>query len=246
MKRELQKKLKSMIGAEEFKGLLQNLEASYVNLMNTEALDAFYNRAFLFSINAGDGLHYQLSLLADFLGEIEDEVVEIKIEKLRQPDITDAESVRKVTPREIINYKLEQSGLDYIHNYRIACIDISDWIDQCESPEFRAILSFLAPTAAEQRIVFRIPAVDEVTLLRVKESIGHFISVDEVYTPPFSIDQYYEYARQIMEEDGISISRDAEDDFKELIRLERNGFYFWGFESIRRILDEVLLNILTE
>lgn len=246
MKRELQKKLKAMIGADEFKNLLLNLESSYINLMNTEALEAFYNRAFLFSINAGDGLHYQLSLLADFFSEIEDEVVEIKTVKLAQPDIMDAESAKKISPREIINYTLEQSGLKLIFGYRIVCVDISDWIDQCESSEFRAILSFLKPTASDQRIVFRIPAVDEVTLLRVKEAIGHFIAVEEVYTPPFTIDQYYKYAKQLMEEDGISIDSDAMDDFKELIRTERNSFYFWGFESIRRILDELLLEKLRE
>lgn len=242
MKKELQKKLKSMIGADEFKNLLLDLETSYINLMDTEALDAFYNRAFLFSINAGDGLHYQLSLLAEFLGEIEESAVEIKYVKISQPDILDAENAKKISPREIVNYTLEQSGLNLIFNYRIVCIDISDWIEQCESSEFRAILSFLKPTATDQRIVFRIPAVDEVTLLRVKEAIGHFMSVEEVYTPPFSIDQYYQYAQQLMEADGITIERDAMDDFKEIIRTERNTFYFWGFESVRRIIDDVLLN----
>lgn len=233
-----------MIGAYEFKAMYHDMEDAYNCFKNMSAIEPFYNRVFLFSINDGDGFNYQMSLLSNLATKIEEEKVEVKHIKLKLPDILDAEDPKRTTDRDIVLHTLKTSDALSPGSYRIMCLDIRDWIDKCEGPEFRAVLARLKDTLMDQRVIFRIPAVDEATLMRVKECIGWFMDVKEVYTPPFSLEQYMEYADALLKERGIELDAEAHSMLEKLISKEKQSFSFWGFKSVKTIVDSIVISHL--
>ncbi len=237
-----------LIGAGEFKAYVRRLALLKEHLKEApkpeEAL-FLLRRPALFSINAGDGFKTQmkcLSLLWE--GIAGTDTVPVKIHTLPWPDGEEGENSKKATPRDQVLSVIEEEGFTQPWSFRILCLNIPEWIDCAEGPEFRAVLSRLRKTLRDQILVFRIPAVDTLTLKRVKEAIGWFMNVDEVYCPPFSVEEYYQYALREMEKRDMVPGEGTEEMIRELLARERRRPSFTGFHSVKRLVDEMMFSAL--
>ena len=206
-----------------------------------------FERALLFSINDGDGLHTQLQLLGKLWeGILLLNSMPVIYRELRLPDRMEIINTEKLSDRDIVLSNIEADELLYVPCKQILCLDITQWIDRVESSEFRAVLSRLRDTTEDQLIVFRVPAVDDQALERLREAIGWFFNVDIVYTPPCSLDDYYAYALQKMEKRGLEADEEALAALRRALELRRSDSGFWGFHSVDILIDDLIFAALQD
>jgi len=232
-----------LIGAKEFKRYLCDTMEVATHMSGGEMF--VFERAVLFSINDGDGLRTQLRLLARLWeGVWGIKRIPVDYRELRLPDRMDARSFEKLSDRDIMLSNLAEDGLLRPSFRRVLCLDVTKWIDRVERSDFRAALSRLRDTTEEQLVVFRVPAVDELTLRRLREAIGWFFNVDVVFTPPFALDDYYAYALRQMERRGLEADEDARAALRRALERLRGSGGFWGFHSVDVLIDDMVFAAL--
>ncbi len=242
-------KLAGLIGAEDLKKYIDKTKALFLAFEDREK-DMLDNRAVLMSINEGDGLRTWLFYIRGMFRKMWDEEIEVKYYELKIPDLMDATNSKYTSKRDIVLGLLDEDDivdLKYINGmgFRILCMDITKWIDNVESAEFRAVLSRLRATLGSQFVIFRIPAVDAVTLKRVKGAIEWFMNVDAIYCPPYSIEDYYSYGIKLMEERGIEADDRVREILRDLIERERRDRNFCGFVTVSSIVDRMTFAALS-
>ncbi len=238
-----------LIGADDFKEFIERSSKLYQHAGECDSVIlTAVSRMYLLSVNPGDGIDTQLGILTDVLramGNVED--LGVQYFTLHLPD----HSVQSLNPeirtdRDIVLEQIRDMGLLRIDQRRICCIDISRWIDRVESAEFRAVLARLRDRIYDQFVVFWIPAVDEITLRRVRESIGWFVNVDDLYTPPFSVDQYYAFGLNKLEKMDVRLDEGARRIFRDCIVSRRTDKNFFGFNTINNLINEMIFTSLME
>ena len=242
---DLQQKVNGLIGAEDLKRYLYELAKLYDRL-GENGPPVLYERAVLLSIKEGDGLDTWIAAITECWRLIlELESIPVKYYELKLPDLLDAGDARKTSGRDIVLHTIQEDGiLESPYVRRILCVDITKWIDNVEGQEFRAVLSHLRQSTEEQFVLFRIPAVDEVTFHRVREAIGWFMNVDPLYCPPFAIEEYMTYACMYLERRDVTLKRGAKTALAKLIQSERRDRNFCGFKTVRRIADDMIYSAL--
>lgn len=238
--------LDELIGADEFVRFVNNLAGFYRRTHDTDCASVFFKRAFLFSINDGDGFGRQMKILSNMHRELDDayEFCYVDYQTLEKPTLDDAVDAEKVTIRDLVLQEIDTKMMVESSGFHILAVDIREWIEEVETPEFRAALARFRDSLKHQRVVFRIPAVDEATLLRVKEAIRWYMCVDEVYTAPVSLDGYMEYADRLCKKKDIIMTDEARNMFREVVSESRKDTMFWGFNTISILVDEMMFDSL--
>ncbi|MCR5675785.1 MAG: hypothetical protein K6G16_08760 [Lachnospiraceae bacterium] len=237
---QLKREAEELLGAEDLKRYVNDVCGLYAYVQE-DRICTLFERALLLSVSEGDGLNTWLSIIArlwEFLLDMDH--VSVFPYTLKLPDLMNAGSMQKTSDRDIVLHTIEEDGvLESIFGRRILCVDITAWIDRVEGADFRAVLSRLKQSMEDQFVVFRIPAVDAVTLRRIREAIGWFMNVDALYCPPFTIDDYLIYAMRRLERSGIRVEAGVTEPLREIITNERRDRGFCGFKTVRRITDEL-------
>ncbi|MCR4655270.1 MAG: hypothetical protein K5770_03460 [Lachnospiraceae bacterium] len=243
----MEKKVDTLIGAEELKRYVNELYKLYYHIseQNPYFKDTLNERVILLSINEGDGLTTWLKSIAGIRGLLNNEDdIPIEEYELRLPNLADAKNLDEVSDRDIVLNTIETDDILYPDYMRLLCIDITKWVDAVDSPAFRAVLSRLRQHLDEQFLVFRIPAVDEVTFRTVKEAIGWFMNVDGLYCPPYGIDDYLKYGMKRLKKQKVVVGNGIEELFREIIAGEKRDPNFCGFTTVRCLADRMVLNAL--
>lgn len=247
--KEAVSKAEKLIGADDLKEFVERSSLLFKHSAECDAVTvSAISRMYILSVNSGDGICTQLDILTDVLRAMGDvENLGVQHFTLNLPD----HSIRKLdseakTDRDIVLEDIKDMGLLKVDKRRICCIDISGWIDRIESAEFRAVLARLRDRMYDQFTVFWIPAVDELTLRRVHEAIEWFVNVDDIYTPPFSVDQYYEYGINKLEKMDVRLDEGAREIFRNCIISRRTDKNFFGFNTINNLINEMIFTTLME
>ena len=249
---EVLEKTDRLFGLEEFKNYIKDFSDSYNHMgtrIDEQALMIIFSRALLLSINDGDGYETLAGLYMKMWAAICDrEELFIDYNVLEYPDTKDKSDYhdeRDVHLRRdlVLQWLEEETTLNDL-GLKIFCLDISAWIDNIQGAEFRAVLSRLSHAMRNNIILFRIPAVDEMTLGRVKDAISWYINVDDVYCPPHSLDDYYNYALKKFSERNIVLDEDAHACLRELIHQVQRRPNFWGFRSVKKLVDDIMMNTI--
>ncbi len=244
------KELDSLIGAEELKRYVNELCALYERIdgINKDNIDILYDRALLLSINEGDGLETWLEVISGIWKLLlDDDYLPVKRYELKLPKLSDVKEMNMASDRDIVLNTIENDYiLESFEGRRFLCMDITKWVDDIESPAFRAVLSRLRLSLKDQFVFFRIPAVDEVTFRRVKEAIGWFMNVDGLYCPPYGLDDYLDYGMGRLRKQGIKTEAGVEELFREIIAGEKRDRNFCGFKTVRCLADNMVLSAVFE
>lgn len=250
---EIDKELNEMVGCTEFKEFANNL-TKLLQHMSCDRLDAFKKRAYVFSVNDGDGLSSQVRIINGILNNyiIEDQVRTV-CTKLRYPKITDVKDSENEFEfkahagnilRDLTIKEVEAEATRTGREYRILVLDINEWLEKTDSEEFRAALSRLKDTLDDQMVIFRTNAIDRQALAKIEENISCYMDVQTVCTQPYSIDDYFEYAMRLSKEYDLEFDDESLKTFRSLLILERTNPGFWGFKSIRKMLVEIMFSAL--
>jgi len=229
-----------LMGAADFKSYLSATRELSEHMEAEKAKELLFPRAVLFSVNDGDGLRTQLRLLADFWRELlKKSELPVEHKELKLPDRSRTKNGDRMTDRDQMLESIDEEDLLSAREERLLCLDVSRWIDRMEGEDFRTLLSRLRDHRTEQLTAFRIPAVDELTLRRVREAIAWFFSVDVVYTPPYAIEDYVAYGLAQMKQMEIEPDAAAEAWFRAELTAERQDSGFWGFHTVDRLIDDM-------
>lgn len=239
---EVESRFNSLLGCKEFKEMFVDLRELFLHFPN-DAFEVFPMRAFLFSVNDGDGLNTQLKLLSSISSD-SDTNDYTKIEHYRICVPKAEEILPGSTARSALLAKLELAEIFEPDEFRIMCLDIREWVDRTDSEEFRAVLSRLQAVQRYQMTVFHVPALDSVALNRIREDLCCYMDTQVVYTPPYTVDEYLEYAMQLAGEYDMVFDDTAKEAMSRMLMLERGKPDFWGFKTVRKLMYDLMFSVL--
>ena len=214
----------NLIGMEGFRALAKELSVVAPKILSCHTLDSFRRRGYLFAIADGCGLSTQLQYLSLLVQELslshaEQQVIEVSADKT-------------------LSEMLEEASGSHLSK-TILCFDISCWMDKIRLPEFRSFLQKLQGKEERPIYVFRIPFVDEGTRRKVLAGLCDVMTIREVVTLPYTMQEFRRYAHELLAEKGFVMEEDGWRRFEQRLATEKSEGQFYGLGTVRKIVDEL-------
>lgn len=225
-------RISSLVGADEFKAFLKELQLVAPQVMKHKTAEAFAFQNYLFSINKGCGLTTYLQLFADVLSSSglfkfsgDDPVIE---EKLLPPGNDSFDSVLSV---------LKGFGRS---DGKLICIDLSEWMSYLSDKRMRDFLSLLEDQSTKNIIVFRIPFVESDVLDDIVSSLSDILFVRSIPFPPMSVEELVECGKATLKKFNYSADSNSWELFKRRIVEEKNDGRFYGINTVNKVIHEMI------
>ena len=224
-------RIDKLISGAEFKTFAHETALISQNIINDRMQEVFFKQKLLFSINDGYGLTDYLALYAELLDALGLRATSggIVMEKLPtiKPNTED--------PRVAVLEHIRQSPQNCV-----VCLDISDWMNDVKSLEFNEFLQALTLARPDGVLVFRVPFIDKEVLDKITLALNGFMFIRELSFPPFSNEEIGRYADVEVGKYGFSMDEKAWDGFFRRIRKESSDGKFYGIDTIRKVVAEML------
>lgn len=228
---EIQQEIESLSGAAEFKELTKELVGIADRIKKMKLMKIYFAQNYLFAVNDGCGLSTYLKLLwrlLEALGLFEKGmgVTELKIE----------------APTSILDTAPLSACVNAIKNSKkgIVSIDISDWITHVTELRFKRLLRQINQWQDDYIFVFRVPFLERNILERVRKGLMDLMVVRQVSIVPFSQEDYKRYLDEQVCLYGFEMADDTWTVIDEKINEEKKDGYFYGFNTIQKIVNEVI------
>ena len=225
----------SFIGGSGYVKLVQEIAKVAPVIIKNGTLDTLTHKTYLFSINEGYGLQQYLNNLSRLLyaeGITADmDKRNVKIEVLPPP---------KGESEEAFKDALSSLSMCFSDKPNLICIDISEWMNAMNGRPFKNFLIELSKCLDENIVVFRIPFVDKEVFNDILESLNDLVYVRGISFPPFTMDEIRESANQMIQKSGFTIEMDAWEYFDKRITEEKSDGRFYGIDTIRKVVRELL------
>ena len=226
---------KSFIGGGEYVKVVEEIEKVAPIIIKNGTIDTLTHKTYLFSINDGYGLKGYLSNLTNLLyaeGITEDSGEKgVNIEVLDPP---------KGESDDMFNSAIRTLNMSFSDKPNVICIDISEWMNDLESRQFKNFLIEVSTCLEKNIVVFRVPFVDKEVFSNILASLNDVVFVKGVSFPPFTMDEIREYATQMIEKAGFTIEPDAWGYFDKRITEEKSDGRFYGTDTIIKVVRELL------
>ena len=232
--KELLDEIDGYIGCDEFKKLCQEILSIAPFVKENKSYETLTYQCYLFSINDGCGFTTYATALARLMNALElrecdEEVYEIKLNMANPDDKNPLESALKAVGRANNKKRAE-----------VIALDISEWMDSINKVEFRKFLVELERRSENRMFLFRVPFVDKEILERIRYTINDTMFVRTVSVPPLTKDDIQNYANKLIKSFGFKISRFAWEGFHERIAEEKGDGKFYGMNTIRKVVRELI------
>lgn len=229
---EILAQIDNLISGAQFKAFAHEVAMLAPNIIRDKMQDVFFRQCLLFSINDGCGLEDYLNLYASLinvlgLSKMNGKVFFDKMEALR--------SDRRFDPGEVVIEHLTE-----VEQGTIVCIDLSDWMNDVRAPEFRSFMTGLAKMENLGVVAFRVPFIDKEVLGKISQALNDFMFIRELSFPPFSNEEIGRYADVEVSKYNFSMDEKAWDGFFRRIREESSDGRFYGVDTIRKVVCEML------
>lgn len=233
---ELKREIDEFIGCEEFKRLCEEIIAVAPFVKENKTFETFTHQCYLFSVNDGCGFTTYATALARLMNTLElrecdEEVYEIKLAVPNSDDKSPLETALKAVGKVNNSKKAE-----------VVALDISEWMDSINKVEFRKFLIELERRIDNRMFIFRVPFVDKEILERIRYTLNDLMFVRTVSVPPLTKDDIQNYAGKLIKSFGFKISRFAWAGFHERIAEEKSDGKFYGMNTIRKVIRELIYN----
>ena len=222
----------NIISGDDFKTLAHEIALIAPQLEINGTQKIFVNQRYLFAINDGSGLDNYLNNLVYLVNEL---------------------GICKLN-RQIVNLKLQarqsssDSRMDLLDKLGrksgqyLACIDISEWMNEVNSVEFKEFLSSLKDTCDGSILVFRIPFVDKEVMNNIARALNDVMFIRALSFPPYTNEQIGQIAERMLKEYGFTMDAPAWKGFYDRIREESSDGRFYGEDTIAKVVGELLYN----
>ena len=219
------KKIDELIGGEEFKELAREIRLVAPQLIKSGSADVFGHQAYLISINSGSGLSTYISVFAELMSAL---------------------GIMKISPRNISEDKLKAPDEKksapnvYVRDGGVTCIDISEWMNDLNTPGFKEALTEVEKELDSSIVFFRIPFVEKEVLANVQSSLNDLLFVRPVSIPPFTADELQAYAAKELARYGFKVTKTAWPAFHARIREEKGDGRFYGLNTVKKVVRELV------
>ncbi len=225
-------KIEALVGAEDFKERMRELAAVIPGVIDREIPDTLFLRNYIFSIDQGCGFSTCLGLMKELMEECGNRNVLVTEEYLGKKGIVVTGS--------------DGQGVPFLRavDGEIVGIDISEWLGKLNMPEFRRTLINLRKKDEKTVYVFRIPPVEPRVMKKVHDAIYDVMFVTDVTFRPLTADDCFRYASSVAGKKGFVLDEEAASSLEKKIDEERSDGKFYGFDTVRKVIDEVIFNKL--
>ncbi len=236
--KEIKEKISSLVGAEEFKAFTDEILRVAESIKKNGLSEVFLSRAYIFSINDGEGLSSYAALMAELfnclgLKKMDTEApvreCELKAPGQRSSDGEGyfSDAVRAVTRGTTTNG-------------RIIVIDMSEWMTNVTDKSFRNLLDFLNDNKRNNIFVFRVPFVEKEVLNKIKSAISDVLTVKDISFVPFDGEELIEIGKRALEKYGFTAEGDVWEPFTRFVNSEKSDGRFYGAKTVEKIIREML------
>lgn len=232
--------INSMVGAENFKALIGEIDKLAYGIHNLDSIDTFLERNYLFAVNEGDGYSYMLTLLSmmmDYhrLGYERDRKLPRKREIRMPPPSTSKDAPTPISVLGSIMDKLnDPSGM-------ILSFDISSWVNEVSSEDFHLFIRVLKDYAHSAVVVFRVPYLEAKALNRLYLELNRQMFIKAVPITPLGIDQLCSIAERRLADKGFKIREEALSIIGERLAEEHRSGKCYGIKTAEKVIAEAIL-----
>ena len=125
----------------------------------------------------------------------------------------------------------------------VFCIDLSGWTDRTRSPEFEMLLEYLDNHKEKVKYVFVASANQAQETQELYNCLSGVMRIREIEMTYPKVDSFLSYAVEELDGKGIAISNDAEPVLGQYINDLSNRSGFIGYETVNRLVDEVVYSL---
>ena len=224
----LQKKLDSLLSAQPYKQMLLDTQLIASQVAKLGIQRVFNAKAYLFSVDEGCGLTTYLDIFANLIASLglfefsgNQRVIETVVEKTDKDPWLQYSSIGKFKQKMI-------------------CIDISQWMQSLDSPDFKRFLRRLRMLQKDYIYVFRVPYLEGAALDKVYQTVNDAIYTECVPFPQFTYREYFEYVSIPLAKYGFTVAPEAKDEFNKKVMDEKSYGSFYGLRTMRKIAYEMM------
>ncbi len=238
--------IRGLKGAGDFIGLCEEIHAAAPLLLKRGQQSALAARSYLMSCDSDEGLSVALHLLAALLREEglfrALRVVERKVPLSGLMQVSmGPDSARNILGQNQTEDVLEAFSSALVQARDVIVeLDISEWTDRIEAPEFRTFLEALQDNTENVIYVFRVPYMEKDILERIGTVLADIMMIRQVVFVPHSMADLEEMLVSELEEAGFAADEEALALFRQRIAEEKADGRFYGIRTVSKLFDEMV------
>ena len=224
----------SLVGWDAFKKLCREIESVAPQIRSHNTQVSFQHQNYLFSVNDGAGLTTMLNTFVDFISALglfpfckDDPVQEIRMGTRTEDGFT--------SPYDAITslQKLENRN-------RLVCFDIRALTERARLGDLKSFLRQLIPLESDYIFAFRVSYIEPNALKSLGDTISDVLYLRTIAIPPYTNEQLKQGAILALGDYSFTVADDAWDVFFSRITEEKSDGRFYGMQSVRKIVCEML------
>lgn len=227
---DILKRIRSLKGASQFIALCEEIHTAAPLLRDRQLQDVFQSRSYLFSIDLGSGIGRSVTEFADLV---------IREGLLPQNTGICYERLPAQAPKEGIGFS-EETAASLSQEMQILLLDITEWIDRVDDPVFRNYMYLLSQVQERAVYVFRVPYLEQSELERISAALSDLLTLQTVVFVPITSKEMQDIAEQSLEDRGFQAGEEVWDLFQRRIAEEKSDGYFYGVQTVKKIVNEMI------
>lgn len=244
--RSSMEEIRGLFGARQFIDLCEEIHSMAGGLIREDARDTLIARSYLMSSDSPEVLSLSLDLLAGLLREDAlfpaARVVRRKVPLSSMMQM----SMGKNAAENILGNNQTQDVLEsfsssiVLSSDIIVNLDISEWTERIEAPEFRQFLDSLQENTDNVIYVFSVPYLEQNVLERIAAVLGESMQIRTITFVPASLSELKSLVEEELAQMELTADESAWQTFYERIAEEKSEGRFQGIRSADRIFDEMV------
>lgn len=122
----------------------------------------------------------------------------------------------------------------------ILYIDISAWLSQLGTSEWKRSLRRLNALCGSFLVVFRVPFLEGHVLRDAADALNDILNVRTISVTPAPISDMTDYAREVLDENSFKLSEDATAVFEQWVLREKGDDSFFGYKTVDKMVQRLI------
>jgi ATPases of the AAA+ class len=224
----------SLVGWDDFKKLCREISSVAPQIRSHNTQISFQHQNYLFSVNDGAGLTTMLNTFVDFISALDlfpfckdEPLQEIRLGVRSEDGFTSTfDAITSLS-------KLENRN-------RLVCFDIRALTERARLGDLKSFLRQLLPLESDYIFAFRVSYIEPNALRSLADTISDILYLRTVSVPPYTNEQLKQGAILALADYSFTVADDAWDVFFSRIAEEKSDGRFYGMQSVRKIVCEML------
>ena len=229
-------------GVEDYQRLVTEITAQAPLLQKRGAMDVLRKQSYLLAIDNGCGFTTLLSSLGDYLKHLKVYPDEDEDARKQYLEIELGNETEKgVYSQDDFIEMLQGAAGEDKNPYGVIGLDVSYYLDGKKYDELRRFLRRLEHYQQTFVFVFRIPYLEKRAFDEVKSLFTDITLLRTIQIPPIADTALMESAWDILNSKGFTLNVSILDLMLEKVHQEKMDGRFYGFKSIEKIANEMIL-----